>query len=359
VTVKNTFCKPVSFLLGVAALTIVSSATSAQAETFSSDSSVGRSEPTAAPIPATDSAATPAISVDPLAVNPTANPERSEQASTSVSNVESTAQPTLPVDSLAIDTTTGTKISTDTFEQANGQSANPTDLAQERAEFQNPQTTAMGKEQQPSSDVSASDRAVEPIPGTADNAKTVQPIPGTLSTSAASLTTSVENSPAPEAFPEQADTTVAQGDITNIEPGRPTRGGASYIAGGLNIGLGGDSALGDTTFAISSKIGLSRTFSFRPGVVIGDETAFLLPLTYDLVIRTEDPFTSIPFAPYIGGGAAVTTGGDVGFLLTGGVDVPLSRQFVANAAVNVDFGGDTNVGLFLGVGYVFPGFFRQ
>jgi hypothetical protein len=42
-----------------------------------------------------------------------------------------------------------------------------------------------------------------------------------------------------------------------------------------------------------------------------------------------------------------------GFLLTGGVDVPLSPQFTATAGVNVGFIDDTEVGLLLGVGYNF------
>jgi hypothetical protein len=37
----------------------------------------------------------------------------------------------------------------------------------------------------------------------------------------------------------------------------------------------------------------------------------------------------------------------------GGVDVPLSEQFTANAGVNVGFFGKTEVGLRLGVGYNF------
>ncbi|HEY9727532.1 MAG TPA: hypothetical protein V6D50_13870, partial [Chroococcales cyanobacterium] len=188
---KNTFCKPVSFLLGLVALTVVSSAAAAQAETLSTDSSVGRSQPTAAPVPATESTATPAITVDPLAVNPPANTDRSASATASVAN----PLPAASDEWIAIDTTTGTKIPTDAFGQSNEQPTNATAIEGNRAELQNPQTIAIDSQQQPSPDVSANVSPAEAIPGTTDNVKTVQPIPGSVSTSAATLTTQPEMSP--------------------------------------------------------------------------------------------------------------------------------------------------------------------
>jgi hypothetical protein len=182
------------------------------------------------------------------------------------------------------------------------------------------------------------------------------PQPEKLETSAASLKgvpTANATTPA-----TQSDTNVAQ----NVEviPGRATRGGSSYIGIGGNLGLSGDPALGDGAFVVNSKIGLTRNISFRPAVVFGDDTDFLLPLTYDFVLESADPFAPIPFAPYLGGGVIVSTNGDntLGFLLTGGVDVPLSSQFVANASINVGFRNSTDIGLMLGVGYTFPGFSR-
>jgi hypothetical protein len=54
---------------------------------------------------------------------------------------------------------------------------------------------------------------------------------------------------------------------------------------------------------------------------------------------------------------AISTGDDstIGALITGGVDVPLSSQFTATAAVNVGFVDETEVGLLIGVGYTFSG----
>ncbi len=142
-----------------------------------------------------------------------------------------------------------------------------------------------------------------------------------------------------------------------ISPGRETRGGSSYIGVGGNIGLGGDTTLSEGSFSVISKIGLTNNFSVRPSALIGDNAVFLIPLTLDFPVEsvTDTGVQQISVAPYIGGGAAISTGQDntVGFLLTGGVDVPLSPQFTANAGVNVGFINDTEVGLMLGVGYNF------
>lgn len=352
---RNTFCKPVSFLLGLAALTLISSATSAQAETLSTDSSVERSQPTVAPVPATESTATPTVTVDPLTVNPTADTERSASATASVANT----LPAAPDESLARDTTTDTTIPTDAFGQVNEQPMNSTGIGENRAEFQNSPTMAMDSQQQSSPDVSTNVSPAEAIPGTTDNIKTVQPIPGTVSTSAATLTTQPEMSPAPQVSSNEADTTVAQNDITNIEPGRPTSGGRSYIGIGANIGIEGDTGIGQGGFLINSKIGLTRNISARPSIIIGDEVSFLIPLTYDFTFRSTDPFERVPFAPFLGGGIAFSTDGDntVGGVITGGADIPISSQFVANAALNVGFFGDSvDFGIGLGVGYTFGGF---
>lgn len=352
---RNTFCKPVSFLLGLVALTVVSSATTAQAETLNTDSSVEHSQPTAAPAPANESTTTPSITVDPLAVKPTGDTERSPSAPASAANT----LPAAPDAWIAIDTTTDTKIPTDTVGSAKEQPTNPTVIEGNRTEPQNPQATALDSQLQPSSDVSASTSAATSIPGTADNANTTKPVPGTISTSAVPLTAQPETSPAPKASSNEADTTVAQNDITNIEPGRATSGGRSYIGIGGNIGISGDTGIGQGGFLINSKIGLTRNISARPSIIIGDDVDFLIPITYDFTFQSTDPFQRVPFAPFIGGGVAFSTSGgnSVGGLITGGADIPINAQFVANATLNVGFFGDTtDFGLALGVGYTFSGF---
>lgn len=199
------------------------------------------------------------------------------------------------------------------------------------------------------------------------------PQPGTTATSADALLQPQSSAIKAAEATETANSQVAQVDV---DPGRPTRGGSSYIAIGANIGLDGETALGDGNFAVTSKIGFTNSLSARPGVVIGDNTVFLIPITYDISLQSVDPFDEpIPVAPYVGAGVGISTGGDdddddsgsnnnddddtdseVSFLLTGGVDFPISDQFTATAAVNVAFFDDTDIGLLLGIGYNFSGF---
>ncbi|MGJ5628458.1 hypothetical protein [Nostoc sp. CALU 1950] len=200
---------------------------------------------------------------------------------------------------------------------------------------------------------------VQQLPNTAiqENASvTSTPIPGTVATSSVTLTSKfVESTSQTTAQP--SDTRVAQSDI---DLGRRTRGGSSYVGIAANIGLnGGDSSLGDGNFAIVSKIGLTNSISVRPSAVIGDNTTVLLPITYDFNFQSADAFSEpLPIAPYVGVGAAYKTGDDsqFAFLVSGGIDVPLTPQFTATAAVNAGFFDQTDVGLLLGVGYNFSGF---
>jgi hypothetical protein len=186
----------------------------------------------------------------------------------------------------------------------------------------------------------------------------VTPVPGTTVTTSAALTQSY----APEVAQQTQQVTTKRVAQADIDPGRRTRGGASYVGVAGNIGLGGgDSALGDGNFAVMSKVGLTRGFSVRPAAIFGNNTAILVPVTYDFSLQqTDDPFVEpLPIAPYVGVGAAIKTGGDdsqLAFLVTGGVDVPLTEQFTATAAINAGFFDQTDVGLLVGIGYNFGGF---
>jgi hypothetical protein len=186
--------------------------------------------------------------------------------------------------------------------------------------------------------------------GLSARAQTV-PTPSKISTKAADLlppqSAKATNEPSEE---------IAQVDVA---PGRTTRGGSSYIGIAGNIGLGGDSAIGEGSFMAISKIGLTRSVSLRPSVAIEDDPVVLVPLTYDFTLRGEDVFEeTFSVAPYVGAGVAIETSddADVGLLLTGGLDVPLNNNFTANAALNAAFLDETDVGLVLGVGYNFTGF---
>jgi hypothetical protein len=156
------------------------------------------------------------------------------------------------------------------------------------------------------------------------------------------------------------ETTPTQPTPGAIEPGRATRGGSSYVGVGGNIGLGGgDTALGIGNFTVISKIGFTEAVSARPAVVIGDDTTFLIPITYDFTVQPTGAATEAisSFAPYVGGGLAIATGdnSDVGPMLTAGADVPIGDRLTANAGVNVGFFDSTSVGLTIGVGYNFEG----
>jgi hypothetical protein len=183
-----------------------------------------------------------------------------------------------------------------------------------------------------------------------------------VSTSASALTNQLKLAEQPATASEKPQILAQPGGST-IRPGRTTRSGPSYIGIGGNIGFGGDSALGDTSFAIISKIGLTNNFSVRPSVLFRDNLTVLVPVTYDFVskeaVEVSDDFV-ITAAPYLGAGVALSTGhnGHFGFLISGGVDVPLSTNFTATAGLNIGFLNGTDVGLLLGVGYTFPNLIR-
>ena len=179
------------------------------------------------------------------------------------------------------------------------------------------------------------------------------PIPGTTATSATTFTTeSPKNHLAPI---ESAAPIVAQIDI---DPEVPIIGGSSYIGIAGNIGVDGETALGDGSFMVISKIGLTNNISVRPSVLLGDDTAFLVPLTYDFSILPIDAFSNaLRLSPYLGAGVAISTGDedDIGPMVTAGVDYGISSQFTATAAVNVGILDDADVGVMIGIGYNFGG----
>lgn len=336
--------KLVSFLLGMTALTVVSSTGAARAQTPSTDLSLGRSAPTDAPMQVDAPAVTPMATVNPLIADSTPPVEPAIPAYAPMQAVEPAETSATTMDSVATNPTS-VAIPEQTALEPNDREINISDFNSDLVDAQRFQAAAIDDDPQ---------TAPETTVGISGSNLT----PGTVSTSATQLTAQPETVPQAEVAPEQADMTVAQ-DLENVDPGRATRGGRSYVGIGGNLGLSGGTGIGQGGFLINSKIGLTRAISFRPSVIIGESTDFLLPLTYDFFLQSADPFEPIPFAPFVGGGVAFSTSDDntVGFLLTGGADVPLSRQFVANATVNAGFFGDTtSIGIAIGVGYQFSGF---
>ncbi|MDY6899699.1 MAG: hypothetical protein SWZ49_16720 [Cyanobacteriota bacterium] len=185
------------------------------------------------------------------------------------------------------------------------------------------------------------------------------PVPGTSSTSSASLATQHPSSDAQYSQAQLSQSISSDLAQADIDFGGSTRGGSSYIGVAGNLGLGGDSALGDGNFMIISKVGVTDILSIRPSVVLGDDTVILVPVTYDFSFESSDPFSeALPFSPYVGAGVALATGDDseFSFLVTGGVDVPLNDKFTATAAINAAFFDETDLGVSVGVGYNFGGF---
>ncbi|MBD2444892.1 hypothetical protein H6G25_17215 [Dolichospermum sp. FACHB-1091] len=162
----------------------------------------------------------------------------------------------------------------------------------------------------------------------------------------------------------QLSNQVAQADTTT---GKSNQSPGSYVGIGTTIGVtGGFSALSDGNFSFISKIRFTKSLSVRPSAILGSDTTFLVPLTYDFSIKPVDPFTeTVTISPYIGVGAVIKTAqkstttddkSETAVLVTGGVDVPLGQRFTATAAVNAGFFNQTDVGILLGVGYNFKGF---
>lgn len=190
-----------------------------------------------------------------------------------------------------------------------------------------------------------------PIPGTAAISAQLLIAPETQASiqQALRLSSSLSN---------ESETRLAQADL---DPRRPTTARVpNYIGIGGNLGLSDNStstSLGDGGFVVNSKFSLTPKLSLRPAAILGNDATFLIPLTYDFVIPTVDPFEPVRFAPFLGGGLAISTddNNNIGFLFTGGIDVPISRAFVANASINLGFIEDeTDFGLMIGVGYTFP-----
>ncbi len=140
-----------------------------------------------------------------------------------------------------------------------------------------------------------------------------------------------------------------------VEFGRETRSGSSYIGIGGNFGAVGGSSIGKDGLIIYSKLGLTDFFSVRPAVTtnFSDDATFLLPLTFDFqpINVGKVGRSAVNLAPYVGGGMAVSTEGEFGPMVNGGIDIPLNSDFTTTAGLNAGFINDADFGIFVGVGY--------
>lgn len=184
---------------------------------------------------------------------------------------------------------------------------------------------------------------------------TGQPTPGTTSTTANSLI-SPQNQVVAQSMVNSLPTQIAQ---NTTDPEIIFRHDYSYIGLGGNVGVKLEqTSLGEAAFVINSKIALAQELSLRPAVLFSEnDTIFVVPITYDITLKDKDPFKEVPYVPFIGGGAVFTTNDNdnAGFLITGGLDYRLSRDFVANISLHTGFIEDsTDMGLVIGVGYIIP-----
>lgn len=179
--------------------------------------------------------------------------------------------------------------------------------------------------------------------------------PKTTTLASAADLTAPSDSQTLESTSEAATSTVAQVVVPDVVPGRGTRSGSSYVGIGGNFGITGDTAVGNQSFTVFSKIGLISFISARPSVLtdFDDDATFLVPLTFDL--PTLSPL-GFGIGPYVGGGFAVSTDEGIGGALVAGLDAPVTSQFTLNAGVNVSFVGDADLGVHVGIAYNFFGF---
>lgn len=155
---------------------------------------------------------------------------------------------------------------------------------------------------------------------------------------------------------QTTDSLGAEQDVAQVT--RPLYRGVSpfYVGIGGNIGLidSGKSAVGDFGFNVISKISLGPRFAVRPSLQFSeDDFNITLPVTYNF-----NPLELGRFSMYPSIGGGVDFGDDIGFLINGGIDVPISRDFTLNSQVNWRVTEDTGLGISLGVGYNFPLFFE-
>jgi hypothetical protein len=146
----------------------------------------------------------------------------------------------------------------------------------------------------------------------------------------------------------------AQSEPTTKNVGAPN----SYLGIGGALGLGGNTtALGAGGLAILSKVKSTNNLSLHDATVIfgnGAATTMII-LTADFPIHGNSGETII--SPFIGGGTMLRY--DRGLYLSpaisGGIDIPLSKDFTGTLRLNAGFPSNRNadIGILVGAGYSF------
>jgi len=164
-------------------------------------------------------------------------------------------------------------------------------------------------------------------------------------------------SPQPASSPAEAVPSSNQPDTLHTEPAqsRPLR---NYVGIGGSIGVSGNkTGLSEGGAALITKNDLNESLSIRGVSVFGsDRIDNTFALTVNFPVRSRSG--QVLLVPFVGGGALISSKSNLDNLIirglvTGGVDVPLSRRFTATTSVNVGFTNEANVGVQLGVAYNF------
>ncbi|PZU98897.1 MAG: hypothetical protein DCE90_03580 [Pseudanabaena sp.] len=133
----------------------------------------------------------------------------------------------------------------------------------------------------------------------------------------------------------------------------------SYIGVGGAIGLSGDTtALSSGGASFLTKSVLSENLALHTATVLfgSNISSSSLALTLNLPIR-EESANQITVIPFLGGGVALRNadGLTVSPMVSGGLDIPLSKDFTGTVRVNAIFPSDrqADVGILAGIGFNF------
>jgi hypothetical protein len=166
--------------------------------------------------------------------------------------------------------------------------------------------------------------------------------------------TPVEGNPDPN---QPADPPTAT--PTDEKPARkPPRKLKNFVGVGGSIGISGnETGLSEGAAALINNRELNDSLSIRSVTVFGSKrTDRSVALTVNFPIRSKSK--QIRLVPYVGGGALISSKGFlddiiVRGLVTGGIDIPISRRFSATTSVNVGFADEPQVGVQIGFGIKF------
>jgi hypothetical protein len=169
--------------------------------------------------------------------------------------------------------------------------------------------------------------------------------------------TNIPDEVTPNSSQPSSSPTVTPSNPTSTEKAKP-RTLRNYIGITGNIGVSGSGkGVSHGGVGIIRKNDLSDSLSVR-GITVfgGDQNDATLALTVNFPVRTSSG--QVQLVPFLGGGMLLRSKSNfqdinVRGLVTGGIDIPLSRSFTATTSVNVGLFEKAEVGVQLGVGYNF------